>query len=206
LHAVAATLWVEEGIDGEKGRAVFMQQGNHRCILSGCIYDRSLEDATWEALSVWAEFEPSPGRPKQHKEILFFPETLTHEMELAWNQNRQLGKTNRLQSAVRILSHTHSRLLAALPEVCDTTVSRPVVNAPQRFQSYARAVAISRLRPVQDGLAYWQRITASPPPLPLRCKVASSWEPFASHRPEAQVFSKGCALDFRGTCLGRPQE
>jgi hypothetical protein len=29
-------------------------------------------DATWETVSVWADFEPSPGHPKATEEVLFF--------------------------------------------------------------------------------------------------------------------------------------
>jgi hypothetical protein len=39
----------------------------------------------------------------------------------------------------------------------------PVMDALVRFQSYARAAAISRLRPIQDGLDYWQRVSAERP-------------------------------------------
>jgi hypothetical protein len=51
---VAATLCVEEGLHKEMGRAVFVQQGNHGCLLSGCTDERCKTDATSEALSVWA--------------------------------------------------------------------------------------------------------------------------------------------------------
>jgi hypothetical protein len=42
MQEVTATLWIEEGLHGEMGRAVFIQHGNHRCI-----YGRSIEDAAW---------------------------------------------------------------------------------------------------------------------------------------------------------------
>jgi hypothetical protein len=50
-----------------------MQQGNHRWILGGCTYDRpeenGIEDATWEALNAWDNFEPLLGKPKSHERI-----------------------------------------------------------------------------------------------------------------------------------------
>jgi hypothetical protein len=49
-------------------------------------------DATWEALSVSANFEPRPGKPKLHEETLFFPEAFTYEMEQAWDHIDNLGK------------------------------------------------------------------------------------------------------------------
>jgi hypothetical protein len=62
------------------GSAVDMEQGNHRSLLTSCTFDRSKPDATWEALSVWADFEP-----KARDTLLCFPEEFTREFEQAWN-------------------------------------------------------------------------------------------------------------------------
>jgi hypothetical protein len=39
------------------------------------------EDAMWTACSAWANFEPVPGKPKVHSEILYFPEASTYFFE-----------------------------------------------------------------------------------------------------------------------------
>jgi hypothetical protein len=64
-----------------------MQQDNHRCLLSGCAFGRSKEDATREALNVWDDFEP-----KAQDTTLYFLEEFTHEMEQTWDCIDNLGK------------------------------------------------------------------------------------------------------------------
>jgi hypothetical protein len=49
------------GAYGEYGLAVYSRQNKHRCLLTGCVYGRTYKEAVWEALSEWANFEPSPG-------------------------------------------------------------------------------------------------------------------------------------------------
>jgi hypothetical protein len=43
---VAVTLWVEEGLHNEMGRAVYVQQGNRTWLLTGRTYDRSKPEAS----------------------------------------------------------------------------------------------------------------------------------------------------------------
>jgi hypothetical protein len=81
LQEVAATIWVEKGWQGEHGWAAFIQQGRHRCILSGCLLgrpaDEAEEDTAWEALSTCDQ--------KVHNEYLFFPEVFTYVLDTAWD-------------------------------------------------------------------------------------------------------------------------
>lgn len=79
------TLWAEEGLHKEMSWVIFMQQGIHRCLLSGCIHERPKADSRWEALSAWSNFEPFPWHSKNHEEGLFFLEEFVHEFEQAWN-------------------------------------------------------------------------------------------------------------------------
>jgi hypothetical protein len=98
-ESVIATVWVEKGFYGEVGRAVFFQQGNHRCVLGGCLHGRPVEeeeateDAIWVALSAWANFEPRLGKKKPHVEALYFPDALTHVIESVWDFLDRLPKS-----------------------------------------------------------------------------------------------------------------
>jgi hypothetical protein len=143
-QAVAATGWVEKG-----GWAVFMQQGNHRCVLSGCAYDRRDHEAIDDA---WANLEPQPGKPNFHDETPFFPDAFPHVLEQSWDY---VGNLNKFPGFARF------------SEFCRNMMEgfRKFATI-RRFQSYAQSAAISRLRPVQDGLDYWQKISVAPTPAP----------------------------------------
>jgi hypothetical protein len=84
---VEAQLWVEDGLHGEMGLAISIQQGNFRCLLTDCAHDRFKPDATWEALSVWADFES-----KAQDTIQFLPEEFAHEFEQAGDHLDILSK------------------------------------------------------------------------------------------------------------------
>jgi hypothetical protein len=161
-------------IYGEKGWAVFVQQGGHGCILSGCIHDRPLADAMWEALSVWADFEPRSGLPDSHEEWLFVPEGFACEMEEAWDHLEDLDKRPCFSKLLGCCRKTMRDFSLGFRKFA-TPFLGPVVDSPVGFQSYARAAAISRLRPVQDGLDYWQRIAPAPPPTPSSSTQGAVW-------------------------------
>jgi hypothetical protein len=126
--------------------------------------ERGEEDATWESISAWANFEPVRNRPKVHEEALFFPIEFPHIFEQAWKHLDNLSKFPgfaQLSGFRRRLMSDFSvgfRKLATPPSI------GPIVDGPVRFQSYVRAGAIFRLREIQDGLDYWQRIEATEPP------------------------------------------
>jgi hypothetical protein len=84
-QVVTATVWVEKGLHGEYGWAVFMRQGNHRCTLTGCLCNRpeeeASEDAAWKPLTAWSNMKPVPNMPKTHEEGLFLPVEFTHAIE-----------------------------------------------------------------------------------------------------------------------------
>jgi hypothetical protein len=66
---VFATCWGKYFLDGQMGWPVFLPQGDHRGLLTGCTFGRSKPDTTWEALSVWGDFEP-----RAYDTRPFFPE------------------------------------------------------------------------------------------------------------------------------------
>jgi hypothetical protein len=52
--------------------------------ISGCILDRSKEDATWEPLATFVNFDPSPGNLRPYELVVFIPDEFTHETEAVW--------------------------------------------------------------------------------------------------------------------------
>jgi hypothetical protein len=82
---VVGTVWIERRWQGEYGWDLSFQQGIHRFILAGIQSGRSEEeaeeDATWEVLAAWANFEPCPGQDNVQSMVLYFPEACTHFFE-----------------------------------------------------------------------------------------------------------------------------
>jgi hypothetical protein len=106
---------------------------------------------------------PSKQCPSMNhlEETLFFPEPFTRQMERAWDH---LGNVSKRPGFVQ-LSDFSRRVMKDL-SVGFWRFATPPTLGPVRFQSHAPAAAISRLRPVQDALDYWQPFSVSSPPTP----------------------------------------
>jgi hypothetical protein len=91
----------------------------------------------------------------------------THVMELIWDVLAKAPASPDIPD----LSEFRRRLMDDFARGFRRFANPPslAVDAPVRSQSYARAAAISRLHPVQDGTGLWLpgSVSVEPPPLGL---------------------------------------
>jgi hypothetical protein len=185
---------VEARFHNEMGWNVFMQQGNHR-------HNRPKEEATWEALSIWADLGPILNHVKEHEEILFFPEELRHEPEQTWDCLSNLAKIPSFSKLSDIRRKAMKGFCLRFRKFAIPATSEPAGEARPRLQSYARAAAISKLWPVQDSLDYLQRITSSPTPSPpTDLRKGTVWQGARAHLSIGNVQRlKGASLQHFAT-------
>jgi hypothetical protein len=128
---------VQKARNVDKGFAHYVSRHkrDHRCILVGVLGNRPeeevQEDAMWIACAEWSNFEPIPGHPKEHPELLHFPTECSHFSE---------GKvlTDLSESPIYLDASPYRKVLieefcmgcrkfagqVSLAPVCDATLSR----------------------------------------------------------------------------------
>jgi hypothetical protein len=121
------------------------------------------EEATWMACAEWSNFEPVPGHPKKHPELLYFPETSTHLFE---------GSDLTDFSEISLYQDASPHRKALIEELCmgcrkfeGEVSAAPRCDAPlSRYPGYAQVAAISRTYQIADGADYRSMSDPSPDP------------------------------------------
>jgi hypothetical protein len=152
LEPIAAALWVEDGPYGEFDWAGHMQQGSRRCLLAACVFRRTNEEATRAALATFANFEPIHGKARRYQAIVFFPEEFTLELAGTWAKFADVGHISRFAGFSEDRRNSSSDFAAGPNEFISQPTLLPVSEALPKHETCARGAAISRLRPVVDGL------------------------------------------------------
>jgi hypothetical protein len=97
------------GVSGNHGWSVCSQQNRHRCLLTGRTYGHAYEDVVGEALSVWPNCEPSPGKMKAFPGTYYYPVEFAYEMEVFDRQD------------IRISAGEDAGVLVLSQEICQRT-------------------------------------------------------------------------------------
>jgi hypothetical protein len=145
---VSAMMQIEQGRFGEYGWCVFLEQGRHRCVLSGTVSGRPVEEAQEDALWVaWAElvnFEPVVGQLKVHNETFYFPEVCTHFFDEYVDQLTDISKTSICHAASEFRRAWILKFCPGVRKYVRPFGLAPLQDVPERSASYAYHAASSR--------------------------------------------------------------
>jgi hypothetical protein len=154
----SATISLYDGRYGDHGWAVYGTQESRCCCLLGTTCGLSPEEIFWTALSAWATFQPRAAKPPQAPRNLFYPNEFSQTMENYWDSLHCLDQhpdfSNQSDYCQRHMS-LFSQAISSMPRL-DNLEPKPVAEATQADVDISDDAAISRLRPIQDGLDFWQ--------------------------------------------------
>jgi hypothetical protein len=151
----SATIAIEHGTHGEHGSAIFFEQANRRCLLTRRLYDISEDEALWEVMKDWAQFQPRLSKPRSDPGLLYYPAEYTHVFEKYWDvlndptQHPDGVKSSHCFDSMKVMAE------ALAPMSLDSWEPQPDSVAPEKSQRIARTAALSRRCPTQDAVDYW---------------------------------------------------
>jgi hypothetical protein len=143
----SATIAIERGIHYGHGTAVFFEQSNRRCLITRRLYGLSDEEAFWEVMKDWAQFQPRLAKPRVDPGLLYYPSEFSHMFELFWDYLDDPTKHPDIDPSAAVSSMDFSGF-----------TPQPEVEAPEKSQRIASLAALSRRCPVQDATDYWSSI------------------------------------------------
>jgi hypothetical protein len=120
-------------------------------------YPLTDEEALWTAMSAWAAFQPRLAKSRVDLGQLLYPNEDSHVIEkygdylLCLDQHPDFPKESRYSQYHMTL---FSQALSSVPRQAEFQ-PRPAAEAKQADIEISEDTAISRLRPIQDGLDYW---------------------------------------------------
>jgi hypothetical protein len=152
----AATIAVEKGVHDERSRAVFFEQGVHRCLLTRRIQDASADEALWSAMKDWAEFQPKRSSRRSDPGQLFYPAEYTHVFQKYWDVlNDPLQHPDSGDETDRTKSFMYDVAQALSDKSLENWEPQPSDVASEKSQRVAHDGAVSRRYPIQDSGDYW---------------------------------------------------
>jgi hypothetical protein len=147
----SATIAIEPGTFREHAVAILFEQKTRRCLITQHLHGFSDEDAFWQAMKLWAKFEPRQAFPRRDAGQLYYPASCSHMFETYWDfihaplqENAPCESARRYASAAAGLSFTCNALVDA--------------EAPDKSSRIAQSGAISRKYPIQDAQNYWSSL------------------------------------------------
>jgi hypothetical protein len=161
---VEASICVEKGLQNEYWQSVFFQQGRHWCVLAGVLGGRPeeewLEDAMWTACSAWENFDPVHGKLKERPEALFVPESCTHFFEGNEDTLFDLSHTQLYREASPFRKQLIEDFCLGFRKFESPPFLGPLMDAPLRYQGYAKFRASSRRYQVYDSEDCWTQASS----------------------------------------------
>jgi hypothetical protein len=151
----AATIAIEKGAHGQHGTAIFFEQGNRRCLLTRRLYGISDDDALWEVVNDWAQFQPRLSTPRLDPGILLYPAEYTHVSEKHWDVLNDPPQQPDGVESPHSFEAMKAMAEALAPMTLDSWEPQPDSIAPEKSQRIARTAALSRRCPIQDAVDYW---------------------------------------------------
>jgi hypothetical protein len=111
----------------------------------------------------WATFQPRQAKRRESPGYFFYPNESSHIFEKYWDCLSSLdqhpdfaGESPYCRYHMILSSHA----LSAMPGE-DAFDTRPVADAKKSDVEISEDAGVSRLRPIQDGLDYWQENRSS---------------------------------------------
>jgi hypothetical protein len=135
---------------------VYITPEKLRCCLLDTAFGLTDEEALWTALSSWAIFQPRRAMPRQDPGSLFYTKAFFHAFERYWDYLACLDQHPDFKSEVK---HTQycmmffSQGLSAMAAQ-GTFELRSSAEAKEDDVETVEHAAVSRLRPIQNGLDY----------------------------------------------------
>jgi hypothetical protein len=148
----SATIAIEKGVHNEYGTAIFFEQSTRRCLVTRRIIlgeNETEENAFWQVMKDWAQFEPRLARPRVASGQLFYPSAWSHMFEAYWDFIQAPSQ----EEATSVPMARYASAAAQL-DFSDCT-PLPDVEAREKSQSVASSGPLSRRCPIQDAMDYW---------------------------------------------------
>jgi hypothetical protein len=152
----SATIAVEKGVHDDHGTAIYFEQGARRCVLTRRVYGISGEDARWYVMKDWAQFQPRLLKPRSEPGLLYYPPEYGHIFEKYWDvlndptQHPDQDMSSHSRDSMKAMADALSRM-----DVSDW-IPQPDTEVSEKSQRIARTAALSRRRPIMDGVDYWK--------------------------------------------------
>jgi hypothetical protein len=140
----------------DHGWGVYCTQEIRRCLLLDTVYVSSAEEAFWTALSTWAAFQPRAAMPRKEPGRVFYPNDFFHVVEKYWHYLHCLDQHPDFSNHSDYCQHMMAQFSQAISGVprLDEFQLKPLAEADEAGTRISEEAAISRLRPIQDGLDY----------------------------------------------------
>jgi hypothetical protein len=153
---MTAVVAIESGWQGDHGWAVVFKQGPRRCLLLDTTDGLTKTETFWVALSAWATFQPRHKSPRQFPGKLYYPDEASHIVQLYWDHFVDLSSHPAFKNESLICQQAMLTISEALNRYdCTSWETLPVADAPEKLAKIANDAAISRVRPIADGLNQW---------------------------------------------------
>jgi hypothetical protein len=159
---MSATVAVHRGRFEIHGWAAYCTQGSRCCCLRDTTRGLSDEEALWSALSAWTTLQPRAAKPRQEPGRILCPNQFSDIIEKYWDYLHFLDQHLDFSSQSPYSQYHMALFSQALSNMnLDNFEPRPAAKAKQADIETSEDAAISRLRPIQDGLDDFQEPRSS---------------------------------------------